>query len=429
MKKSVKKSNKVFILMLLCWLVYSCSYIGKVNYTANINSIMSFYNVDKDAAGLVGTFFFFSYAVGQILNGVFCKKFNLKWMIFLSLIVSGVVNLIVALSINFSLIKYLWLINGFALSILWPSLIRLLAETLPKKDMPKASLVMGTTVATGTLLIYGLSALFTHFNMFKLAFYAAGIILPIVAIIWISLISKLTNEIKKEQSEDLETEKKKDDNLSRTDNSLGKSVIILSICVMAIFAVSTNLIKDGLTTWVPTILKDTYDLPDSLSIILTLSLPMVAVFANSFAVNLHKKLSDFVLQCVMMFAISAFIIVGVILGLSLNQFVITIIGFAIVCFLISSCNSIITSIYPLFMKGKFNSGLIAGLLNGFCYLGSTISSYGLGAVAKEFGWNAVFWILFGACILVCVVGFIYSVIKKISVSKNIKHNEINKGAD
>ena len=427
MEKSVKKRDKVLILMMLCWLVYSCSYLGKVNYSANINSIMSFYNVDKAAAGLVGTFFFFAYGAGQILNGLLCNKFNLKWMIFISLAVSGMVNLIIAITTSFAIIKYLWLINGVSLSILWPSLIRLLAENVPKKDMPKASVIMGTTVATGTLIIYGLSALFTYLNVFKLAFYTAGIILPLVGVVWICTSSKLIKQIREEYIEDdinVENDKTKDK--ANKNSNLSGRLILLSICVMAIFAVSTNLIKDGLTTWVPTILKDTYSLPDSISIILTLSLPMVAIFANSFAVKVHKKITDFVFQCVLMFSISSLIIVCVIMGLSLNQFVITVIGFTLVCFLVSSCNSVITSIFPLFMKGKINSGLIAGLLNGFCYLGSTISSYGLGTIAKTFGWNAVFWVLFGACILVCVVGIIYTVIKKISTKINAK---ADKGAE
>ena len=64
------------------------------------------------------------------------------------------------------------------------------------------------------------------------------------------------------------------------------------------------------------------------------------------------------------------------------------------------------------MKGKINSGLIAGILNGFCYLGSTISSYGLGTIADNFGWTIVFWVLFGVCTLVCVIAVIYLFLRK-----------------
>ena len=97
------------------------------------------------------------------------QKYNMKWMIFVSLIASGIVNLIIAVSTNFAIIKWLWLINGFALSILWPTLIRLLSESMPQEDLATSSVVMGTTVATGTLIIYGLSSVFTFFNRFKVS--------------------------------------------------------------------------------------------------------------------------------------------------------------------------------------------------------------------------------------------------------------------
>ncbi len=90
----------------------------------------------------------------------------------------------------------------------------------------------------------------------------------------------------------------------------------------------------------------------------------------------------------------------------------------LMCFLVSSSNSVITSIFPLFMKGKVNSGLVAGILNGFCYLGSTISSYGLGEIADNFGWIAVFWVLLAICALVCLGMVVYLIIKK-----NIQNRE------
>ena len=187
---------------------------------------------------------------------------------------------------------------------------------------------------------------------------------------------------------------------------------MLSIVMLCIYGVATNLIKDGLTTWVPSILKEQYDLDSSFSIILTLALPMVAIFGNIFAVKLHKKIPDYVLHVVVLFLCSGAIIGGVIAGLSLNQFWLTLVGFSIVCLLVSSANSLITSIFPLFMKGKVNSGLTAGLLNGFCYLGSTLSSYGLGAIADAAGWIAVFWVLLSVCIMVCAGAFVYLLIKR-----------------
>lgn len=56
-------------------------------------------------------------------------------------------------------------------------------------------------------------------------------------------------------------------------------------------------------------------------------------------------------------------------------------------------NLVVTVIEPMKMNDKINAGLLAGLLNGFCYIGSTISGYGLGGIADKFGWIGVFYLL------------------------------------
>ena len=419
MKKRVKAS---VMLIWMCWLVYACSYTGKVNYAANINSIMSFYQVDHSSAGLASAFFFFAYAIGQVVNGLLCKKYNAKWMIFLSLLVAGVVNFIVGISNHFILVQYLWLVNGFTMSILWPSLVRVLSENLSKRNMAKASMVMGTTVATGTFSIYALSALFVKIN-FKLSFYLPSCLFIAVGILWLFSFSGIVERARTESEQEEVEELKKDCKKSETFN---RKLLLLSIVMLAIYGVATNLIKDGLITWVPSILKEQYKLNDSFSIILTLALPAVTMFANLFAVKIHKVITDYVLHSAMLFLCSGIIIAGVICGLSLNQFILTLVGFAIVCFLISSSNTLITSIFPLFMKGKVNSGLVAGMLNGFCYLGSTLSSYGLGTIADKFGWLAVFRVLLVVCGLVCVGAVVYLTIKKtIKKKSETNKNEIH----
>ena len=411
-RSNIKNKQSLYLIW-LCWLVYACSYIGKVNYTANINPIMEFYKVDHSAAGLASTFFFFAYGIGQVVHGLLCKKYNLKWVIFISLLMSGTVNLIVGITTNFKLIKFLWLLNGFAMSVLWPSLIRLLSETLTKKEMSKASLIMGTTVAVGTFIVYALSAVFVKID-FRISFYMATAVFFAVAVIWLIFSSRF---IAKAKGETLETEELIIQQSVEDKQNFMKFSILLSIVMLAFYGVATNLIKDGLITWVPSILKEQYKLDDSLSIILTLALPIVAIFGNALAIGVNKKIPDFVIQCALTFLGAGLIIGGVIGCMELNQFWLTLVGFALVCLLVSSCNSIITSIFPLFMKGKVNSGCVAGVLNGCCYVGSTISSYGLGLMADMCGWSSVFWFL----IFVCGVAFVGAV-GYLLIKNRIKNN-------
>ena len=398
---SKKNLTNVGILIALCWLVYTCSYLGKLGYNANITQIESVFGVSHATAGMVSTFFFFAYGIGQIVNGLLCKKYNIRYVVFGSLLISGLMNALVGLSNNFSLVKYFWLINGGALSVLWPSLIRLLSETMDEKNMPRAVIVMGTTVATGTFFVYGLSALFVKFLTYTVMFFVAGILLPAIALLWIVAYPHLV-KTKKEACIQVQTEEKK----------RGLTGLWIPILIMAVFAVVDNLTKDGLTTWVPMILKETYGLPDYISILLTMLLPILAIFGTTVAVALRKKIKDFVVLCAFLFASSAFFISVVILCLPSGIFVVTLASFGIVSCLMSGVNNVITSMAPLYWKKRVNSGMLAGILNGCCYLGSTISAYGLGAIADVGGWNSVFYLLFGICALSSLLGVLYMTVRK-----------------
>lgn len=179
-----------------------------------------------------------------------------------------------------------------------------------------------------------------------------------------------------------------------------------------------NLIKDGLTTWVPSILRDEYSVGASLSILLTVFLPIVAIFGNLFALKVHKKVPDYVTHCAIVFA-TIFVLIAIIIGnFTIKQVVVMLACLITVNFLASSLNSVVTSIFPIFMRERINSGLFAGVLNGFCYLGSTISSYGLGAISDSFGWEAVFRFLLICCFSVSIVGCVYNLFKRYLLKKS-----------
>ena len=406
-----KVFNTTTLLIALCWIVYTCSYLGKLGYNANITQIENAYSISHSTAGMVSTFFFFAYGIGQIINGIFCKKYNVRLVVFGSLLISGLMNLFVGFSDDFTFIKYFWLINGAALSVLWSSLIRLLSETLDKENIGRAVVVMGTTVATGTFFVYALSALFVALGAYKIMFFLAGSLLPCIALLWIVSYPKLVRQKREDAAHEMQPQ-------TELDHKKKLGWLWVPIIIIAVFAVFDNLVKDGLTTWVPMILKETYALPDYVSILLTMLLPILAIFGTSVAVWLHKKIKDFVMLCSLLFLVSGVCIGLVILFMPTGWFVITLISLGIVSCLMAGVNNIITSMMPLYWKEKLNAGLLAGVLNGCCYVGSTLSAYGLGLIADMGGWNAVFWLLFGLCMVAVAISICYGVINAIRRKKN-----------
>lgn len=405
-----KKKSGAGMLIFIGWLIYTFSYLGKLNYSANITQIIDYYGITKSEAGLVPTFFFFAYGIGQVVNGLLCKKYNIKWMIFISLITSSVINFTIALGCNFGYVKWLWMVNGFALSILWPTIVRMMSESLPKKDLSRSSVILGTTVAAGTLIIYGCSSIFAIFNGFKYAFYLAAFADLAISIFWILFYKKAVGMALAEKEPSNIVDSKKEEIVNGQRKTM-KGIFRIAIPILCFCAIGVNLIKDGLTTWVPSILKEEYFLNDSLSILLTLLLPIVAIFGNAFALKMHKKFVDYITHCALVFVVMTIIILMILGSLSIKNVFLMLFGLITVNFLASSLNSLVTSIFPMFMREKINSGMFAGVLNGFCYLGSTISSYGLGYIAEHFGWTSVFWVLLGFCALVSIIWVGYKIYK------------------
>ena len=412
-----QKRNQSNFLILLGWLLYTTSYLGKLNYSANITQIIDFYGVTKAEAGVAPTFFFFAYGIGQVVNGLLCKKYDIKKVIFGSMLISASINLVIAVSSNFAMVKWLWMLNGFCLSVLWPTLIRLLSESLAKKDLGRSSVIIGTTVATGTLVIYALSSLFVALDVFKLSFYTAAIADFTVAFIWLLVYEKAVTRANNEREFEIATQTQSKGSNSEPETKVEKHHVKTIIVFLSVFAVGVNFVKDGLNTWVPSILKDEYTMDDSLAILLTLFLPIVAIFGNAFALYLHKIIPDYVSHCSLVFAITGCIVGGIIWSLGTNQVLVMLGGLIITSLLVASLNSLITSIFPMFMRGTVNSGMIAGILNGFCYIGSTMSSYGLGAIADHFGWSVVFLVLLVFCIFMCVMWCAYMFLKKRSTKQ------------
>ncbi len=381
-----KKSN---FLIFLCWAAYTAAYVARLNYNASIVEILAQLNITKEAAGTVSSFFFFAYGAGQLINGLLSKRYNTKYSVTFALVASCIINLGMTFCNGIGAMKILWLFNGIFQSILWSSLIKTLSDNLADDKLPKAVMVMSTTVASGTFAAYGLSALFSALKMnWTSIFYVASAIVGTVSVLWFAGINTIQKSAK--QSETVGNKIK--NKLSITP------MFIFTVVVIVISAVTNGFIKDGITTWVPSILKEKFGMPSSLSIIVTLLLPVVSIFGASLVKTMHKRQkNENILNGIFYFA--AMILAALILlTINLKSAPLTLILFGGIACLMSAVNNVITSVVPLYSRDKIDSGLSAGLLNTFCYVGSTLATSLLGKIADTKGWNDVF-----ICILLFTV--------------------------
>ena len=52
-------------------------------------------------------------------------------------------------------------------------------------------------------------------------------------------------------------------------------------------------------------------------------------------------------------------------------------------------------VIPLYFAKSGKSASATGVLNSFTYLGSAVSSYGIGAISGAMGWNFTIWVWIG----------------------------------
>lgn len=386
-----KKENRIIF---ICWLAYTAAYIGRLNFNASIVAIISDLGVTKPEAGLVSSFFFFAYGAGQLVNGILSKKYNAKIMIFLSLVFSSVFNLLMPLCNDISIMKFIWLGNGIVQSVLWSTLIKTLSDHLSDKKLPKAILAMSTTVAIGTFLAYGISSVSVKYGSWQIVFYVAAVLVFISAFVWLFLYgpSKKTSAVVQEEKNKVK---------------MGK-LIVLSLSIAAFAGIANGFIKDGITTWVPSVLYEEFGVSQSFSILLTLCLPLVSTMGAAIAKKVHEKIASHAAMNMIFYFIAALLCAGILISLRLQSIVVIMLCFVGVACGMAMINNVITSMFALDHRKLLNAGFAAGLLNTFCYVGSTATSYSLGAVSESFGWNAVFIIMLAVCAVasaICCIGY------------------------
>ena len=380
---SNKKSN---FLIFLCWAAYAAAYVARLNYNASMVEILSQMGTTKEAAGTVSSFFFFAYGAGQLINGLLSERYNTRYSVAVALSASCIINLAMTFCQGIDAMKYLWFFNGVFQSVLWSSLIKTLSDNLDDSKLSKAVMVMSTTVASGTFAAYGLAALFSYLRFdWATIFYVASALVGAVAVLWfigMDTVGKVNTE--------------KEINEAKAKSKLSFTpVFVISIAVILISAISNGFIKDGITTWVPSILKEEFGVSSSLSIIVTLLLPVLSIFGTSLVNALHKKQKDENALNGIFYFVSIIFTVLIILTLNLKSVPLTLLLFGGIACLMSAVNNVITSIVPLYSRDKIDSGFSAGLLNTFCYIGSTLATSMLGRIADTKGWNNVF-----ICILI-----------------------------
>lgn len=404
--------------------MYTVAYIGRLNYAASAVKIITAIGLTGSEAGLIASGFALVYGIGQLVNGILCKHYNPKFVVTGALLASAASNLLLPMSGDYLIMAVTWMVNGAAQSVLWSSLIRTLSVYISDKEIGKAIYVMSSSTAIGTAAAYGLSALFVHLEIWQVVFYTASALLVLVSIVWVVILIKVERNIR---SDDCIIVQVPEVTAEQTQPNGKRKRVARSFIVLLVFvgvtAVANGFVKDGANTWVPKLLNNEFGVPESLSIILTLTLPVCGIIGAAVSRKIYNLIKDHTIVNGLLYAVSALLLLGVFLTYPLRSVPLTLALFMVNASLMAAINNVITSMFPLDNRNQMDSGFLAGGLDTICYLGSTLAGVGLGVVS-DYSWDAVLLLLMGASAVSMVIALGYLVMKIALKRKKAKSESV-----
>lgn len=375
------------LLFVLCWIAYFTSYLGRLNYSSAMTVMIRETVLSKSQAGFISMTYFFAYGIGQLLNGFLGDKVNPRKMIFLGLSISGAANLIMGCFADFGIMAAVWCINGYAQAMIWPPIIRIFAEMLEEKTKLRFCINIISTQALGTLASYLLSAAVIYLNGWNGVFFAAAALLIAAALLWdikFRKIEKYSIEfgIEDGTEDEIKSGSRKENQVPFLSLLTGSGILVILIPVIV-----HGVLKDGVTSWVPTYISETFLTSPALSILVTTVLPVINLTGAYAAQYLYRKWKKQETKTAACFFLAATVSLLCLWLFGSKSLLLTVILLSVITASMMAVNTIFVNLLPLRFERAGRVSTVSGFLNSMAYLGCAISTFTIGILVQNNGWE------------------------------------------
>ena len=269
--KKLYTHHSIYLLFAVCWLSYFSAYLGRLNFTACIAAINEAENLSKLELGRVSSAFFVCYGGAQLFSGLLADRLRPRLLVAVGLLGGAAVNLGMALSSTAGQMVVLWAVNGLLQSLVWTPMIKAVADLTQDAQCARTCLNLSTTTPAGTLAAYLMCVLCVASpGGWRLSFYLGGAAMAAGGAVWIFGMRALERISEKSGipavNERPERSREKAPGLWR-----------VLVCLLPVIAASVmyGLLRDGIITWAPSYLQESFGFPAATSIALTMIVPPV----------------------------------------------------------------------------------------------------------------------------------------------------------
>jgi OPA family glycerol-3-phosphate transporter-like MFS transporter len=387
-------NGKGYSLFALLWLSYFAANLGRLSYVTVMIEIINREGFSAAAAGLVGTGFFICYGAGQIGSGYLGDRLPPRWLIFTGLLCTGLANFAMGLARTSAQMLVIWCFNGLIQSILWPPIVRVIVERYPSPAREKVCVNISTTYPIATLVSYAACAGIILVLPWRAFFFIVTVFLFAVSALWGVVFGKVECGPGVPRGERLEPEA----GVLPGKISRRKKLPFVVLIIICGALIAQGALRDGLTTWIPAYLTQTFSLQTSTAILFSGLLPLINIAGIYVCQFLFRLIKDEVRTALCLYCVSALVAL-VLRFLGSFHIILSLAPFALITACMIGVNLMLVVFVPTHFSRMGIVAFISGVTNAMVYVGSSVATFGIGLAADTFGWGSLLLILVSLTLL------------------------------
>lgn len=369
------KKSYMGLAMLLSF-TYFVSYLTRLNYGSLMLEMERSLNISNTLLSMAVTGSAVTYGVGQIVSGFLGDKMSPKRLIFSGLVTTAAMNfLIPAAAPNVYLMTAAWCVNGAAQAMMWPPIVVIMSEALTAGEYNKTSIMVSCGGYAGNIAVYLLSPLMIRISTWQSVFFICGGFALLMAL----AVSFLCPDVR--SGKRAEAPEKK---------NAGIRGILTPFLIFVMLGVAfEGALREGILTWMPTYISDTYNLGSEISILSGVILPVFSTASVIISMVIYEHFIKNPLHYAALMLVIGAVFSGLLYVLTGQSALLSVISFAVITAAMHGASLMLTAMIPPLYIKKGNVSTVSGVINAATYVGSALSGVGTAALSSAFGWTAV----------------------------------------
>jgi len=405
------------------WISYGSFYLCRANISFALPGLSAEFGYSKTMLGLLGTALFITYAIGQFINGQLGDKFGARKLVFVGMVVSALLNIVFSFSTAFTFMLVVWGLNGYFQSMGWSPQVKTMANWFTVAQRGKWMGFMGSCYQIGNAYSWLLASFLAANYGWRTLFWVPAILFLISSVHFVTRLRNAPEEIGLPPIEQLRkiaageiTDARGVGSTSQLteDKHKGFSYTI-KVCLTnpRIWGVSLaffclDIIRYGFFYWAPVFLIEVQGATIGSAGLTVAVLPIagsVGAIVSGWATGkfFNNRRAPVISLCLFGLAIFSYLFYYAPPG----AWVWGLICLAVIGFFTYGAHVLMVGHAAQDFAGRKAAASASGFIDGFGYIGASMTGVFTGWLVDNYSWTAAFWYwiiaaLVAGCIMVAL---------------------------